>query len=437
LAWPVALGILFAMLLVGLSSGFPVAFTFMAINIVGLYAFVGGANALTLLAGSAFDSVANFALSPIPLFILMGEVLLRSGLATLCVDAVDVWVGRLPGRLAFVAVGGGTIFGALSGSSMAATAMLGSTMAAEMEQRGYKPQMSVASILAAGGLDVLIPPSALGVLLAVLANVSAGKLLIAAVVPGLILATIYAIYFIGRARLQPYLAPPYEVAGLSLRARLATLKHLVPLSGLMVVVTGFIFFGIATPSETAAMGAVASAMLAAAYGKLGWNVIRISILATVQTSAMVFLIIVGSKAYSQLMAITGAATGFVEWVTSLPLTPILMVIGMNLIVMVLGCFIDQLSIMLITVPIFMPIVANLGLDPLWFSVILLVNLELAGITPPFGLQLFVMKGVRPQLKMTEIYVAALPIIVLQSLLIGLMLAFPPVSTWLPGLMFQR
>lgn len=239
MSWPVALGTLFAMLLVGLSTGFPVAFTFMAIDIVGLYAFVGGANALTLLAGSAFDSVANFALSPIPLFILMGEVLLRSGLATLCVDAVDVWVGRLPGRLAFVAVGGGTIFGALSGSSMAATAMLGSTMAAEMERRGYKPQMSIASILAAGGLDVLIPPSALGVLLAVLANVSTGKLLIASIVPGLVLAAVYAIYFIGRAHLQPHLAPPYDVGDLSLQARLATLRHLVPLSGLMVVVTGF------------------------------------------------------------------------------------------------------------------------------------------------------------------------------------------------------
>jgi tripartite ATP-independent transporter DctM subunit len=437
LSWPLALAALFVMLMVGLGSGLPVAFTFIVINILGLFFFVGGTTALSLLAGSAFDSVANFALTPIPLFILMGEILLRSGLATLCVDAVDVWVGRLPGRLAFVAVGGGTIFGALSGSSMAATAMLGSTMAGEMERRGYKPQMSVASILAAGGLDVLIPPSALGVLLAVLANVSAGKLLIAAVVPGLVLATVYAVYFIGRARLQPHLAPPYDVAGLSTRARLKTLRHLIPLSGLMVVVTGFIFFGVATPSETAAMGAVAAAALAAAYGRLTWPMLRIAVMATVHTTAMVFLIIVGSKAYSQLMSITGAATGFVEWMTSLPLTPILMVIGMNLIVMLLGCFIDQLSIMLITVPIFMPIVAQLGLDPIWFSVILLVNLELAAITPPFGLQLFVMKGVRPQLTMTEIYVAATPIIFLQILVIGLMLAFPALSLWLPGLMFQR
>lgn len=437
MSWPLALAALFAMLVAGLGTGLPVAFTFIAINIVGLYAFVGGTTALSLLAGSAFDSVANFALSPIPLFILMGEILLRSGLATLCVDAVDVWVGRLPGRLAFVAVGGGTIFGALSGSSMAATAMLGSTLAPEMERRGYKSQMSIASILAAGGLDVLIPPSALGVLLAVLANVSAGKLLIAAVVPGLVLAAVYAAYFIGRARLQPHLAPPYDVAGLSTRQRLATLKHLVPLSGLVIVVTGFIFFGIATPSETAAMGAVASAALAAAYGRLTWPMVRVALMATVHTTAMVFLIIVGSKAYSQLMAITGAATGFVEWMTSLPLTPIFMVIGMNLIVMLLGCFIDQLSIMLITVPIFMPIVAQQGLDPIWFSVILLVNLELAAITPPFGLQLFVMKGVRPQLSMTEIYVAATPIIFLQILVIGLMLAFPALSLWLPGLMFQR
>jgi TRAP-type mannitol/chloroaromatic compound transport system permease large subunit len=152
---------------------------------------------------------------------------------------------------------------------------------------------------------------------------------------------------------------------------------------------------------------------------------------------MVFMIIVGSKAYSQLMAITGAATGFVEWMTTLPLTPLLMVIGMNVIVMIMGCFIDQLSIMLITVPIFMPIVARLGLDQIWFAVILLVNLELAAITPPFGLQLFVMKGVRPQLKMTDIYVAAIPIIGLQIFVIALMLAFPALTLWFTDLMFQR
>jgi len=435
--WPTVLAILFGLLLVGLASGVPVAFAFMAINIFGLYVFVGGANALTLLAGSAFDSVASFPLSPVPLFILMGEILTVSGVARLTIDSVDKWVGRLPGRLSLVTLGGGTLFAAVSGSSMAATAMLGSTLSPEMEKRGYKVPLSVAPILGAGGLAVIIPPTVLGVLLGALANVSVGQLLIACIIPGLVLAGVYGLYFVVRAMLQPSLAPSYAGARVSLAERLLTLRHLVPLAGLMVVVTGLIFLGLATPSETAALGAVAAALLAVAYGKLTLPILRASLLATIETTAMVFLIIVGSKAYSQLMSITGAAAGLVEFVTALPLSPILMVICMQIIVLILGCFIDQLSIMLITVPIFMPIVSTLGFDLVWFSVMFLVNLELGGITPPFGLQLFVLKGVRPDLRMEEIYRAVVPIVALQILVIALVMSFPPLTGWLPGLMFRR
>lgn len=431
--WPAAIALLFAVLLAGLVSGLPVAFVFMAINIAGLFLLLGSAG-LELLAGSAFGAVANFSLIPIPLFILMGELLMRSGVAGTTIDAADQWIGRVPGRLSLVAVGGSVMWGALSGSSMATTAVFGSTMMPEMERRGYKPPMSVAPILAAGGLDVLIPPSALGVLLGALAKISIAGILIGAIVPGLILALVYVFYFWGRAVLQPQLAPPYAAPPAPLRARLRTLVHLVPLAGLVAVVTGLMFFGVATPSEAAALGAVASLLLVLAYRKLTWTALRASLLATVATTAMVFLILVGSSAYSQLMAISGAAAGFVGFVTGLKLSPVAMVIGMQIVIFILGCFIDTISIMMITLPIFMPVVTAMKIDPIWFAVLFLINLELAGITPPFGVQLFVMKGVRPQLGMGEIYRAALPIVILQLCVIALVIAFPALTSWLPGLM---
>lgn len=436
MTWLLLLALMFVVLLALFASGLPVAFAFMLINIAGFVVFVGGLDSLSLLIGSAFDSVASFPLVPIPLFILMGEILLRSGLAAITIDAVDHWVGRLPGRLAIVTTGAGAVFGAVSGSSMASTAVFAATLTPEMVRRGYKPPLSVGSVLAAGGLDVLIPPSALGVLLAVIAGVSVAKLLVASIIPGLILAAVYLLYFPLRVLIQPDLAPYSETAFVPLRVRIRSLIQLLPLVLLMVVVTGFIFLGIATPSETAAMGAVSAALLAAAYGRLNMAVLRESLLVTAKVTAMVLLIIIGSKAYSQLLAISGVAAQLVEFATGLELLPILKVAAMMIVVLVLGCFIDQISIMLITVPIFMPIVLKMGLDPIWFSVCLLINLALAGITPPFGLQLFVMKGTRPEFPMTEIYMAALPIVLIQILVIVFLMIFPPVVAWLPSLMQQ-
>lgn len=435
--WTILLAALFGVLLVLFASGMPVAFAFMVVNLLGFFFLVGGVDSLSLLVGSAFESVAAFALIPIPLFILMGELLLRSGLAALTIESVDRFIGRVPGRLSLVTVGAGTVFAALSGSSLATTAMFASTLTPEMERRGYKPPLSIASVLAAGGLAVLIPPSAMAVLLAVLANVSVAKLLIACIVPGLLLAVLYLVYFLARAMLQRHLAPQTEsVTAYSAGERLRALLQVLPLTLLILVVTGFIFLGIATPSETAAMGALASALMAAAYGRLSIAALRDSLLATAKVTASLLLIIIGSKAYSQLLAITGVAPQFVQFAVGLPLTPILMVIAMMLIVMVLGLFIDQISIMLITVPVFMPIIAVFGLDPVWFSVCLLINLELAGITPPFGMQLFVMKGVLPKLDILTIYRCALPIVVIQVALIGLIIAYQPIVAWLPSIMLQ-
>lgn len=430
MSWGADLAFFFGLLVAMMLSGMPVAFGFIVLNIVGLYLYLG-ASSLPLLATSSFSSIGQFALIPIPLFILMGELLLRTGLAGKMVEVVDQWIGHLPGRLSLSAVGGGTLFGALSGASMASVAVLGSTLVPEMTKRGYKPEMSVSAILAGGGLAVLIPPSALGVLLGALAKVSIAELLLAGILPGIVLAGLYFVYFAVRAKWQPQLAPRYDAPPTGLLQRLYGLLSVSPLLGLIIVVTGFIFLGIATPSESAAMGVVATLIVAALYRRLTWDALKKALISTMTTSAMMLLVIVGSTGFGQLLAASGATASLVAWVGALAIAPLFLVVAMQGIVLLLGCFIDTISIMLISIPVFMPIVLQLGIDPIWFSILILVQLELAGITPPFGVLLFVIKGVQQHLKVSEIYRAAIPIVAIQILLVAILMIFPQIVTALP------
>jgi tripartite ATP-independent transporter DctM subunit len=317
---------------------------------------------------------------------------------------------------------------------MASVAMLGSTLVPEMAKRNYKAELSVGSILAGGGLAVLIPPSALGVLLGAMAKVSIAKLLLAGLLPGLILAVLYFSYFTIRAKLQPHLAPPYKAPPVSLRRKIYSLLAISPLFSLIIVVTGFIFLGIATPSESAAMGVIATLVLAACYRRLTWGSLRLALISTMKTTCMMLLVIVGSAGFSQILAATGATSSMVDAVTELDFSPIIMVIIMQVMVLAMGCFIDTISIMMVSIPVFMPLILILGLDPIWFSILILVQLELAGITPPFGVLLFVMKGVQPHLSMANIYRAAVPIVAIQMVLVALLMIFPEIVSIVPKAM---
>jgi tripartite ATP-independent transporter DctM subunit len=425
--WYLILLTLFGMLMVVLLAGMPVAFGFLLVNIIGLIVFFDGFRGLALLAPSAATSVASFSLTPIPMFILMGELLTRSGLAGFALDAVDKWIGRLPGRLSVVCVTGGAVFGAMSGSSLASTALLGSTLGPEMAQRGYRPQMSVAPILGAAGLSPLIPPSALAVLLAVQARVSIGTLLIMGAAAGIVLAVLFNTYFVVRAILQPELAPRYDVPPVPLRERIYALRHVAVVGGLVFVVLGLILIGAATPSETAALGAVASAVAVIVYRRMSFGLIKEVVRASASTTGMILMIFVGSIAYSQMLAASGASAGFVGWVIDLPIDPLLTVVGLIATVFILGLFIDAISIMLITVPLYMPVMHALGMDPLWFALLVLIALEMGALTPPMGLQLFVLKGVQPDLEMSSIFRSVWPVVVMMWLLIILILLNPSIA----------
>jgi len=436
LEWQFTFLIIFGGLAVLMASGLPIAFAFLLFNVVGVFLLWGGQTGLHQLALSIGGSIANFTLLPVPLFILMGEVMYQSGIAPRMMDALDKWLGRLPGRLGLMAVGGGTILSTLTGVSMASVAILGSVLVPEMEKRGYKKPMSLGPILGSGGLAIMIPPSAIAVLLGAIGRISVGKILIGIIVPGLLMAICYAAYIIIRCRLQPSLAPTYEPAPSSLWDKLiTTIRYILPLSCIVFLVTGVIILGIATPSEAAATGALGTFILAVAYGRLSWTVLKKSVMGTVSITTMILMLVTGARAFSQILAYSGASQGMIEFVTGLPAAPIFILFGMLLVIMLLGMFVNLTAIMMITLPLFMPIVNALDFNPVWFAIIMMLSLEMATTTPPFGMVLFTMKGVAPPgTTMRDIYKAALPFLGCDLIVLILLIAFPAVTLWLPALM---
>ncbi len=434
--WQLALLLIFGSLLILMASGMPVAFTFMFVNVMGALVFWGGGAGLGQLILSLRQSITTFTLMPLPLFILMGEVVFHSGLAPLVIDAVDKWLGRLPGRLGLLAVGAGAIFATLTGTGMGSAAMLGSTLVPEMERRGYKKSMTVGPVLGSGGLAIMIPPSSLAVFLGAIGQISIGNILIAIIFPGLVMAVLYATYIIVRCRLQPSLAPAYDLPPTPILDRIMpTVKYILPVGFIIFLVIGVIFLGVATPTEAAATGALGTYLLAAFYGKLNWEVVKKSLMATLRITGMIFIIIAGAMAFSQNLAITGASRGVIEFALGLPLAPIVIIIAMQVIVLIMGMFMDEGAIIMITIPLFMPVVLSLGFSPVWFAVIFLLNLEMAGTSPPYGLTLFVMKGVAPpDTTMGDLYRGALPFLGCDVIAMALIIVFPALALWLPGLM---
>ena len=433
--WPIILLFIFGSLIILMATGMPVAFCFMLINVVGMYACFGMVG-LEQLIISIYRTLNSFILLPIPLFILMGEVMFHSGIAPVLIRTLDKWLGRLPGRLSLLAVGAGTLFSTLTGTSLASVAMLGSVLVPEMEQQGYKKSMTLGPILGSGGLAMMIPPSALAVLCGAIAEISIGRILVGIIIPGLLMAAIYAAYIIIRCRLQPSIAPTYEVTPTPLSEKLvATARYVLPQGIIIFMVIGVMFLGIATPSEAAATGAIGTIIVALLYGRLNWEVVKKATIGTLSVTGMLFLIIAGATAFSQVLAYSGASAGLASLATGLPVVPVVIIIAMMVVVVFLGAFMDVVSIMMITLPIFVPVVLSLGFNPVWFAVIFLINIEVAGISPPFGLSLFVMKGVAtPGTTMGDIYRAALPFCGLSLIAMALIIAFPTLALWLPGLM---
>jgi tripartite ATP-independent transporter DctM subunit len=434
--WLYAFAILISSILVLMGLGLPVAFAFFATNIAGLFLFFGGARGVTQMVANFSDAVSTYSLAPLPMFLVMGSLFFRSGLGEKVIHALDLCVGNLRGRLSYVTLGSGAIFAALSGSSLANTGMMGSLMAPEMLKRKYKPYMAYGPILGAGSLAVVIPPSTLGVLLGSLAEIDVGALLIAGVIPGLVLVAMFMGLIWVQCTIDPDAAPHYAVPRTSGWVRLrAVAVNILPMGFLVFCVVGTIIMGIATPTESAGLGCVGVLVLLLAYRRFSLKVIWQSLDDAMKVTGMTFLIITASTTFSQVFAFSGASSGFVTAITSFDLGPYGILAMMILIILILGMFMDQVSMMLITIPLFMPIAAAYGFDPIWFAIMLLLAYEVGFTTPPFGLLLFVMLGVAPKgTRLRTVALAAAPYVGLTLLMIAIIAIFPPIAMWLPGLM---
>ncbi|SEF71839.1 TRAP transporter large permease [Billgrantia desiderata] len=433
--WYLALAFLLSLILGFMAIGTPIALAFLAANVIGAWHFMGGQNGLIQLLNNGFGALSSFNLVPIPLFLLMGELFFRTGLGMRMFNAIDQLMGKVPGRLSYVTVVGGTGFSTLSGSSMGSTALMGSLLVPEMERRGYQKRMAIGPILGTGGLAIIIPPSALAVLLATLAKVDIGALLIAGILPGLLLAGLYIGTIWIQTRLDPDAAPNYELEPVPLGQKLKlVLTDILPMISVMIFIVALMLLGFATPSEAAAFGALGAIVLALIFRCMTWEAFKLSVIGALKVTLMAYLIVFGSATFSQLLAFSGASSGLIQWATSFDLAPILMLLAIFAVLLVLGTFMEQISIMMLTVPFFFPLAQVLGFDPIWFGIIMLLALEISFSTPPLGLLLFVMKGVAPKgTTMREIYSAAIPYILCSMLLVAILVVFPSIATWLPGM----
>lgn len=433
--WIESLGLLMGGIMFMLLLGLPVAIAFLTLNVLGAMLYMGGIAGIDQLARNTMVAVSSFSLTPIPLFVLMGEVLFQSGLAFKVIEGIERLILRVPGRLAVVAVAAGTVFSAISGSTIATTAMLGSAMTPAMLKRRYHPSMAMGPIMAIGGVDMLIPPSGLTVLLGSLAGISISGLLIAGIVPGILLAIIFVAYIIIRVRINPALAPVDDDVPVQGWERYRMLfVYVLPLISIFAVVVGSMSGGVATPTESAALGALATLIFAMAYRALSFKILVSSFKSTLSVSGMVLFIIVGATGFAQLLGFSGASDGLLKIIVNQGFSPFSILVAMMVILLLLGCFVDQVSMMLLTLPFFMPLVFSLKIDPIWFGVLFLFSMQIGLLHPPFGLLAITMKSVAPRhITMMQVYIAAIPYVIISFLMMVAVLFYPPLATWLPKL----
>ena len=486
--WYIALWLLLGTVCTFLFLGLPVAFAFMAANLLGTAVFIGGlfsfggwelASLSLQSMPMEFHEAVGYSLTTIALFLLMGEILLETGVAFKAIGAIERLISRVPGRLSIVAILGGTIFASLSGSTVANTAILGNVLLPDMIKRGYKPVIAMGPIMAVGGIAMLIPPSSLAVLLASIAQQSVAMLLVAGVIPGILMAGSFFAYVAIRCILNPDLAPTYELDsshldrpitfawnshGKTMRSwtydgrwkrflnrTLPFFLYITPLMSIFVVVVGSIFLKFASPTEAAAMGCIA-ALAACCFFKIfkskititgidgadfGWQAIIKALMKTVKINTMIIFIIAGSLVFTQALAVSGATQGMLQMLVDMQLSKLGVVIMMMLILLFLGAFMDQVSMLLLTLPFFLlgssSLQAVYDIDAIWLMVLILISMEIGLLTPPFGLLLYVMKGVAPEnIGIGEIIRSAVPFILIEIAVLALLVLVPEVATWLPN-----
>ncbi|SEM70261.1 TRAP transporter, DctM subunit [Palleronia pelagia] len=438
--------VMFGSLLALLMAGLPLAFVTGGLACVFLF-ILGDANALNIVPSRIFPLMTNYQLSAIPLFIFMASMLERAGIINDMFDVIYKLLGGVKGGLAAATVLASTILAAMVGVIGAAVVTMGIIALPAMLSRGYDPKIAMGSIMAGGTLGILIPPSILAIIYAVVAEQSVGELFIGAVIPGLMLSTFYIGYCVLRCTINPQLGPPIPVEErVSNREKLRLLGNMAAPIALIVVVLGVIFSGVATPVEAAGIGTFGAFIVAAIHRQLDWPTVREACLTTLKASAMVIWIMFGATIFVGLYVLEGGQQFVNEALAATGLGPWGILILMQVLLVILGMFLDWVGILLLCVPIFVPIVRALGAqsfglaDPddlvLWFGVLYLVNMQMSFLSPPFGYALFYLRGVAPpEIPMGDIFRSALPFLFLQIVGLAVCMLFPQVIIWLPRLVY--
>ena len=377
----------------------------------------------------AWSSNTEFLLVAIPLFILLGELLLRAGFAEKMYSALSLWLSWLPGGLMHANIGASALFAATSGSSVATAATVGTVALPQIKRNGYNEPLFLGSIAAGGTLGILIPPSINLVIYAVLSNTSVPKLYLAGILPGLLLALLFMALIAGACIARPAWGGKRIYA--SWRHRFESLVHLVPPVGIFLLVVGSIYAGVATPTEAAALGVTGAIILAFLYKRLSWRMMRESIENAMRASAMIMLIVLGAGFLNFVMSATGLTAELTDSIKNLGISPGWMLVALIAFYIVLGCFMETLSMMITTIPIVAPVMIALGFDPIWLGILIIVLVEAALITPPVGLNLFVVQSLRTEGSMTPVIIGSLPFVLAMFLLLVLLIIFPDLALWLP------
>ena len=411
-----------------LASGVWIGLTLSGVAWIGMQLFssrpAGDAMAVTI-----WGAASSWTLTALPLFVWMGEILFRTRLSQDMFRGLAPWMQALPGRLLHVNVAGCTIFAAVSGSSAATCATVGKMSLPELRRRGYPEPMSLGSLAGAGTLGLLIPPSIIMIVYGVAADVSIAQLFIAGVIPGVLLALIFSGWIALWALLHPEQIPPPD-ARLTLAQKLRESRHLIPVVLLIAAVLGSIYGGIATATEAAALGVVGSLILSAAQGSLTWATFRDSLLGGTRLYCMIALILAGAAFLTLSMGYIGLPRHLAEWIGSLGLSRWQLILALTVFFVVLGCFLDGISMVVLTMGVLMPTVMKAGIDPLWFGIFIVIVVEMAQITPPVGFNLFVLQGMTKK-DIGTISRAAFPFFALMVLMVALLYAFPQLATYLP------
>ncbi len=423
----VLIGLMFALF----AAGVEVSIALGIVGMLGLLWLKGFTIGLGVVGSIAWSNASSFSFIAVPLFVFMSGILLHSGIGKGLYTAVARWVSFLPGGLAVASIFSCAIFAAISGSSVATAATIGLIAIPEMERRGYARRLIFGSLAAGGTLGILIPPSIPMIIYGVMTETSIGHLYAAGIVPGVVLALLFAGFVVGYAMLWPDAAPRVAEDRGGLLDKLRSIYEVAPVALLIVVVLGSMYAGIVTPTEAAALGSLASLLLAAAFGRLGWRTLRDAFEATIRTTSMVMLIIIFASIFSHVIALIGAPKALFGLVTGLGLPRWAFFAALFAVLLVIAYALEELSVMIIILPILFPLVTGLGFEPVWFGIIMVLWLEIGLITPPVGLNLFVIQNLMPGTTARDVTLGTTPYVVLMVALVALLFAFPELALWLP------